>query len=174
MTRLTMTDVGVRYSQRETPALLAHSGTVEPGQWLGLIGPNGAGKSSLLKAIVGLVGHTGEIEADGVPLGSLSDRERAAQVAYVAQDPLIPDDMTGREYTLLGRTPYIGYFGSPSRRDRLIVDEVLERGVRPAARLQRDVARRGGGGGDEEGHRADAHLVAHVVLSSRGVETWRR
>jgi iron complex transport system ATP-binding protein len=35
--------------------------------------------------------------------------------------------MTSREYALLGRTPYIGYFGSPSHRDRTIVDDVLER-----------------------------------------------
>ncbi len=127
MSTLAMVDVGVKYSRRAPPALTGHSDTVVPGEWLGLIGPNGAGKSSLLKAIVGLVDHTGEIMIDDVSLSAMSDRERAAQVAYVAQDPLIPDDMTAREYALLGRTPYIGYFGSPSRRDRAIVDDVLER-----------------------------------------------
>ena len=35
--------------------------------------------------------------------------------------------MTTREYVLLGRTPYIGYFGSPTRADHRVVDDVLER-----------------------------------------------
>lgn len=127
MTTLTMVDVGVKYSRRGDPALVGHTETVAPGEWLGLIGPNGAGKSSLLKAVVGLVDHTGDIRLDDESLSAMSDRDRAAHVAYVAQDPLIPDDMTAHEYAMLGRTPYIGYFGSPSRRDRVIVDEVLER-----------------------------------------------
>jgi len=127
MSTLTMRDVGVRYSRKGPSALTGFDGVVSPGEWLGLIGPNGAGKSSLLRAVVGLVDHTGHIDIDGESLGSMGDRDRAARVAYVAQSPLIPDDMAAREYVLLGRTPYIGYFGSPSRSDRAIVDEVLER-----------------------------------------------
>ncbi len=122
-----MRGVGVRYSRKGDPALTDFNCAVSSGEWLGLIGPNGAGKSSLLKAIVGLVEHSGDIEIDGESLGKMSDRDRAGRVAYVAQSPLIPDDMTARDYTLLGRTPYIGYFGSPTRADRAIVDEVLER-----------------------------------------------
>lgn len=122
-----MSGVGVRYSRKGPAALAPFDATVTSGEWLGLIGPNGAGKSSLLKAVVGLVGHTGTIEIDGESLGSMSDRDRAARVAYVAQSPLIPDNMTAREYVLLGRTPYISYFGAPSHVDRSIVDEVLER-----------------------------------------------
>jgi iron complex transport system ATP-binding protein len=127
MSTLTMVDVGVKYSRRGAPALVGHTETVASGEWLGLIGPNGAGKSSLLKAVVGLVDHTGDVRLDDESVSAMSDRDRAAHVAYVAQDPLIPDDMTAHEYAMLGRTPYIGYFGSPSRRDRVIVDEVLER-----------------------------------------------
>lgn len=127
MSTLTLRGVGVRYSRKGPPALAPFDATVAAGEWLGVIGPNGAGKSSLLKAVVGLAAHTGIIEIDGEPLGAMSDRDRAARVAYVAQSPLIPDDMTARDYVLLGRTPYIGYFSAPSRFDRTIVDEVLER-----------------------------------------------
>ncbi len=127
MSTLTLRDVGVRYGRKGPAALTGFDGSVSTGEWLGLIGPNGAGKSSLLKAVVGLVGHTGTIEIDGEDVRAMSDRDRAARVAYVAQSPLIPDDMSTREYVLLGRTPYIGYFGAPSRVDRQIVDEVLER-----------------------------------------------
>ena len=108
-------------------ALSGFSDSVDAGEWVGLIGPNGAGKSSLLRAIVGLVDSSGSIEIDGTPLDQLSDRDRAKHVAYVAQDPLIPDDMTAYEYVLLGRTPYISYFGSPSRTDRTVASDVIDR-----------------------------------------------
>ena len=39
----------------------------------------------------------------------------------------MPDDMTGFEYVLLGRTPYVGYFGTESRHDQAMVGDVLER-----------------------------------------------
>ncbi len=110
MSTLTLEDVAVRYTKRGVSALAGYSDVILPGEWLGLIGPNGAGKSSLLKAIAGLVRSDGRLAVDGVVLDDLNDRSRAALVAYVAQDPLIPNDMTTREYVLLGRTPYIGYF----------------------------------------------------------------
>ena len=100
---------------------------VETGEWLGVIGPNGAGKSSLLRAVAGLVRFRGEIRVDGVSLSSLADRERAQRVAYVAQNPLIPDDMCVFDYVLLGRTPYVGYFGTESAADRAVVADVLDR-----------------------------------------------
>jgi iron complex transport system ATP-binding protein len=118
-------DVTVRYGRR----LVVHGFTdlVRSGEWLGLIGPNGAGKSSLLRAIVGIVPSDGEIVVDGSPLSLRSRARRAALVAYVPQDPLMPDDMTGSEYVLLGRSPYVGYFGSETRHDRAMVADVLER-----------------------------------------------
>lgn len=129
MTVLEFADVAVTYrsgrSRRE--ALAPFSGTVQAGEWIGVIGPNGAGKSSLLRSIAGLVDHRGSISVDGVELADMGDRERARQVAYVPQDPLIPDDMTAGDYVLLGRTPHIAYFGSPTGDDHRVVSDVLER-----------------------------------------------
>ncbi len=39
----------------------------------------------------------------------------------------MPDDMTGFEYVLLGRAPYVGYFGSETKHDRAMAAAVLER-----------------------------------------------
>ena len=125
MSSLELRDVGVAYGR--AVAVASYSGTVGSGEWLGLIGPNGAGKSSLLRAVVGLVPCTGEILVDGELVASRSTRRRARLIAYVPQEPLIPDDMTGAEYVLLGRSPYVGYFASPTRHDREMVDGVLER-----------------------------------------------
>jgi iron complex transport system ATP-binding protein len=90
-----------------------------------VIGPNGAGKSSLLRAVAGLVEHTGSVALDGQRFDELSDRERAQSVAYVPQEPLIPDDMSVSDYVLLGRTPYIGYWSTETSEDRDVVDRVL-------------------------------------------------
>ncbi|MEY3070566.1 MAG: hypothetical protein RL473_673 [Actinomycetota bacterium] len=39
----------------------------------------------------------------------------------------MPDDMTAAEYVLLGRNPYVGYFGSETKHDRMMVARVIER-----------------------------------------------
>lgn len=117
--------VNVRYGEQE--ALFALTDVVKPGEWLCMIGPNGAGKSSALRAVAGLVPYRGVITVDGAPLDIRSPRRRASLVAYVPQSPLMPDDMTGSEYVLLGRNPYIGYFGSETRHDRALVADLLQR-----------------------------------------------
>jgi len=117
--------LSVSYGKHEV--LREFSDTVRSGEWLGLIGPNGAGKSSLLKAVAGVVPSSGDVVVDGASMSLRSRSRRAALVAYVPQDPLMPADMTGFEYALLGRAPYVGYFGSESRHDRAMVADVLER-----------------------------------------------
>jgi iron complex transport system ATP-binding protein len=125
MSGLELSDVSVSYGQQEV--LASYTDDVLAGEWVGLIGPNGAGKSSLLRAVAGLVKHRGSVAVNGQPLAGLSDRERAMRVAYVPQEPVIPADMTTHDYALLGRTPYIGYFGSETRHDEDIVADVLNR-----------------------------------------------
>jgi iron complex transport system ATP-binding protein len=125
MSVLCFSEVSVSYAQREV--VTPFTGSVESGEWIGLIGPNGAGKSSLLRAVAGLVPYRGDIAVDGRSLAAMSDRDRARLVAYVPQEPLIPGDMPAFDYVLLGRTPYVGYFGAPSRTDRAVVADVLDR-----------------------------------------------
>jgi iron complex transport system ATP-binding protein len=118
---------GVEVTYGRAVALAPFSTVVRSGEWLGLIGPNGAGKSSLLRAVVGLVASRGDVLVDGESLAAQSHRRRAQLIAYVPQEPLIPDDMLGADFVLLGRSPYVGYFASPTRRDRELVAGVLER-----------------------------------------------
>lgn len=53
-------DAGVAYGGRS--AVKAVNLDAAPGRVLALVGPNGSGKSSLLKAVAGLVAHTGRID----------------------------------------------------------------------------------------------------------------
>jgi iron complex transport system ATP-binding protein len=91
--------------------------TLEEGDWLGLIGPNGAGKTTILKAVGGLVPYAGSIRLQGDEVAGLRRREVARRVAVVPQIPVIPPDTSVLEYVVLGRTPHLGYAGSPGRRD---------------------------------------------------------
>jgi iron complex transport system ATP-binding protein len=125
MSAVVFDGVEVRYGKEV--ALSSYSGRVEPGEWVALIGPNGAGKSSLLKAVAGLVRAGGSVTVGDVVLDGADPRRRARQVAYVAQEPLIPDDMSVFDYVLIGRTPYIGYFGTESTYDRDVVRGVIDR-----------------------------------------------
>lgn len=123
MSSIEFASVTVQYGRRTV--LRELSALVEAGGWLGLIGPNGAGKSTLLRAAVGLVEHDGEIRVDGVALDKRS--RRAALLAYVPQSPVMPHDMTAFDYVLLGRSPFVGYFGTESRHDRAVARSVLDR-----------------------------------------------
>ena len=125
MTSLAVVDVSVKYGS--SVAVQGFTDTVRPGEWLCLIGPNGAGKSSLLRSAAGLVKHEGGILVDGSPLHLRTSRRRAALVAHVPQSPSMPEDMTAAEYVLLGRNPYVGYFGNESKHDRMMVARVIER-----------------------------------------------
>lgn len=125
MSSLALEDISVSYGRRQ---VVHHfSDTVGPGEWLCLIGPNGAGKSSILRAVCGLAKHTGEIRVDGAPLRLRSPRRCAELVAYVPQSPSLPPEMSAFDYVLLGRNPYVSYFGAESAHDRAMVRNVLGR-----------------------------------------------
>jgi iron complex transport system ATP-binding protein len=125
MSSVQLKDLTVSYDGHV--ALAPFTTDVHSGEWLCLIGPNGAGKSSILRAIAGLVGHEGVVAVDGAPLAIRSPRRRATLVAYVPQSPVMPEDMTAAEYVLLGRSPYVSYFGHESKHDRAMVGSVLQR-----------------------------------------------
>jgi iron complex transport system ATP-binding protein len=122
--KLELADVGVTLAGREVVRDVTC--TLPTGGWLGVLGPNGAGKSTLLRAIAGLVEHRGRVRLDGADTASMSRRDVAAHVSLVAQKPTVPEGATVFDYTMLGRTPHIRYFGSAGRHDRDVVDSVLQ------------------------------------------------
>ncbi|TMJ96688.1 MAG: ABC transporter ATP-binding protein [Actinobacteria bacterium] len=103
------------------------SAEVARGEWVALIGPNGAGKTTLLRAVMGLVHAEGTISVGGDPVTTLARRELARRVALVPQIPVLPPAMTVAEYVALGRTPYISYLATESRRDLDAVERALGR-----------------------------------------------
>lgn len=78
------------------------SAEAKAGEFIALVGPNGSGKSSLLKAIAGLVSHSG---STSLPQNA---RERARQLSYLAQNATAPDHRLVEDIISLGRTPFLG------------------------------------------------------------------
>lgn len=123
MTVLGFCDLGVSYG--EHVAVQSFNDILHSGEWVCVIGPNGAGKSSVLRAAAGLIAYTGSVAVDQKEIPATSARWRARHIAFVPQNPLIPPDMNVEDYVLLGRNPYISYFGVESVSDRAIVADVL-------------------------------------------------
>ncbi len=108
-------------------ALDGVSVSVTTGEWVAVIGPNGAGKTTMLRAIAGMIRSAGRILLDGQPADQLGHRKLAGLIAYVPQHPVLPPQMTGLDYVMLGRTPHLSYFAVESDADRRICLDLLDR-----------------------------------------------
>jgi iron complex transport system ATP-binding protein len=98
------------------------------GEVLSILGTNGAGKSTLLNCIANLFKpQSGEIRLNDKPMAEMSMRDVAKVIGYVPQIHTPAYAYTVREFTVMGRTPYIGAFAKPSKEDYRIADEALER-----------------------------------------------
>lgn len=108
----------------ERRALNAASFEVWPGESVAVIGPNGAGKSTLFKAIVGLLPFTeGSISIHGEDC-----RTSHNMVGYVPQHGEIDWSfpVTVADVVMMGRTRQIGWMRWPGRKDRQVVNDLLE------------------------------------------------
>src|SRR4051794_13655084 len=74
--------------------------TVGRGDLVLVVGPVGAGKSSLLRALAGIVHHTGELRWNGEPIDAPEVFLRPNQVGYVAQLPRVLSGTVGENIRL--------------------------------------------------------------------------
>jgi iron complex transport system ATP-binding protein len=117
--------VALGSSVDKTQALRGVSVLVPPG-WTAIVGPNGAGKSTLLRVLAGLQApDAGEVLLDHRPLAQVPPRERARQIAWLAQQGEASGELTAREVVELGRLPALGLFSVPTAADEAHVDAAL-------------------------------------------------
>ena len=95
----------------ERPVVENLSFSIGKGESVGLIGANGAGKSTLMKLLLGLLGGTGEILVDGLPVTKKNLPAVRQKLGFVLQDsdnqmfmPTVYEDMIfgPRNYGLSG------------------------------------------------------------------------
>lgn len=113
---LSIESISVSYG--ETPILHQISLEVQAGEVLSLIGPNGAGKTTMIRAISGVIPilqgtvHVGDKDLSSTPIA-----ERAKLLAVVPQARKLPPEYTVEQAVMMGRTPYLGWLGTPSPSD---------------------------------------------------------
>lgn len=112
---LQVSDIRFSYTK---PVLKNVSFTVGGGELLAVLGPNGSGKSTLIKIIVGMLKpEKGEVLIDGRNSGSMSRRDAARLIGYVAQESAVRFPLTAMEIVLQERFAQGGLIGFESERD---------------------------------------------------------
>jgi iron complex transport system ATP-binding protein len=102
--------------------------SLHAGQWAAVVGPNGAGKSCLLSLLAGLRAPVaGQVWLQGRELGRWPARERARQLAWLAQqEPGAGEaEMAAIDVVRLGRLPHHGLMGAPTAADEAAVQQAL-------------------------------------------------
>ena len=100
---------------------------VEADEIASVIGPNGCGKSTLLRCITGqLKARSGFVQVEGDDVSLLAPRERARRIALLPQFFAGDEDLTTEDVVALGRTPHLSAYGTLGKRDREIVNRVLD------------------------------------------------
>jgi iron complex transport system ATP-binding protein len=97
------------------------------GETLCILGPNGCGKTTLLHCINRtLVLKKGDILIEGKQLKQMNPAQIARKIGIVFQEQEVPFPFSVLEIVRMGRTPHLGFLGTPSRKDTDIATEALE------------------------------------------------
>jgi len=96
------------------------------GEVLYILGRNGSGKTTLLSCLAGiLIPDSGEILVDGENLRQLSHVERARRISLIPKTHPPPSSNGVGEMVMRGRAPHLSWLGSPTHKDRAIVEDVM-------------------------------------------------
>ena len=95
------------------------------GNWISLVGPNGAGKTTLLKVLLGVIPYGGSAHENSVEIY----RNHNRSVAYIPQNPQIPNGMRVYEYVGLGTRKFDGWSRESKESSHLISDTLKDLGL---------------------------------------------
>ncbi len=101
--------------------------TANEGDFIALIGKNGSGKSTFLKSISGILTPvSGNIYLDKLDITNIPQREIAKYVSIVLTDNILPS-LSVWEFVSLGRQRFTNLFDQLNQKDKLAIEQVLER-----------------------------------------------
>lgn len=92
-----------------------------------ILGANGTGKTTLIKCLTGLMKpNHGEIFINGKDMNSFSHSDLAKKIGYIPQIHNSTFPFTVLDVVLMGRSPHLDIFESPSEKDYKIALKSLE------------------------------------------------
>lgn len=114
----------ISFAYRPGKMVLDHAATTPQENSISILaGVNGCGKSTLLKTAAGILRpDSGNILLDGVPLKQIHPRELARNLAYLPQNPPVPESFTVEELLACARYPH----QSSGAVNRKIISESME------------------------------------------------
>lgn len=111
-----------------TPVFQGAGFSVCPGDVFCLLGPNGTGKSTLLKCITNVLRDwRGTVLLDTFDISRMSPSQIGRSIGYVPQNQVPAFPFLVRDIVIMGRSPHLNVFSSPSRKDRDIARKAMER-----------------------------------------------
>lgn len=103
------------------------SAELRRGEFTCLLGPNGAGKTTMLRTLSGFIPPLeGSILIDGRNIASYKQSELASKIGVVLTERPSVSSMTVVQLVSLGRSPYTGFWGRLTDRDRQVTEEAME------------------------------------------------
>jgi iron complex transport system ATP-binding protein len=101
--------------------------SVSSGDIFCILGANGTGKTTLIKCLTGLMKpNSGEIMINGQDMNSFSRPDLAKKIGYIPQIHNSTFPFTVLDVVLMGRSPHLAMFESPSEKDYEIALKALE------------------------------------------------
>ena len=123
---LSVRDLAIGYANKRVAEGISFE--LEAGQVLCLLGPNGSGKSTLLKTVLALLPSLGgSVQLLAKDVAQWRRREIAQTLAFVPQQSSMSFSFSALDMVLMGRSAYVDFFSSPSKADREIAAQSLER-----------------------------------------------
>jgi iron complex transport system ATP-binding protein len=101
--------------------------TVHKGDYVSLLGPNGSGKSTLIKIIANILKPLkGVTKLYDLDYSAIKRNEFAKKVAFVPQNMSVNFPYSVYEIVMMGRSPYLNFFGIENKNDHDLVISKLE------------------------------------------------
>lgn len=97
------------------------------GEMTCLLGSNGTGKSTLMKTICGFLNPlSGNISIDSKNIISLDEKKMSKLISIVLTERIVVPNATTYELVAFGRSPFTGFLGRLSQKDKEIIDKSIE------------------------------------------------
>ena len=117
---ISVKDITVAYDTK--PVVWTAHVDFNKGRLTAIVGPNGAGKSTLVKTVMGLIEPiSGEVQ--------VLDNNDLSRIAYVPQSGSVDWDFpaTVSDIVLMGRYGKLGWFKRPSKKDKEIASQMIDK-----------------------------------------------